>query len=268
MNTVEKAFLKSSQKKGEKNDDIDLSLPKEDSIRRDAGKLTSSRKSISNMGLLDKYSETELKDRKIIYANMPDKKTLNNYRNLRTRLLSLTKKENFVTMVSPVVTNTDASYVSANLAATFSLDEAKTSMLIEANINEPILNSIFDKKEQKGLVDYLSSEELSSETALQKTRVPRLGYVPSGSLRENSAEYFTSTKMEAFIGEMVGRYPDRFPIINAPSVLDSADARILLRLCDLVILVVPYGKCSKDDILRASVLVGNEKLAGLVLSDF
>ena len=74
--------------------------------------------------------------------------------------------------------------------------------------------------------------------------------------------------MQSLIHELVNRYPDRFPIINAPSILESAEARILAELCDQVILVVPYGGCSEEQILKASVLIGAEKLSGLVLNNF
>ncbi len=266
MSTVEKAFLKSNQDNSKS--DINLDIPLNTTVKRDADSLISSQNSISNMRQSEPYSDLELVERRLVYANMQDQKTLNNYRNLRTRLLSLSQKENFVTMVSSIDSETSASLISANLAITFALDEAKTSMLIEGNLQQPSLNKVFDLPDRVGLIDYLSSENLKCEEVLNKTRVPRLGFVPSGNLRENSAEYFTSSKMDSFVKELVGRYPDRFPIINAPSLLDSADARILLELCDLVILVVPYGGCSQDDILKASTLVGAEKLAGLVLNDF
>lgn len=266
MSTVEKAFLKSKEQGSDQG--IDIDLPSESSMKKDAKQLNSSQRSISNIEQLEKYSEKELKEKRLIYPNMGDKKTLSNYRNLRTKLLSLSQKDNFVTMISPVVSDPNACLVAANLAATFALDESKTSILIEANIDEPALNSTFDLEDKAGLSDYLSAENMAVENAMQKTRVPRLGLVPSGKLQENTAEYFSSNKMGEFVKELANRYPDRYPIINTSSLLDSAEARILLGHCDLVILVVPYAECSQEDILRASVLVGSDKLAGLVLSDF
>jgi Mrp family chromosome partitioning ATPase len=273
MSTVEKAFLKSiADKKGD--DDAhkdladDLDLPPVPQKKHDPNQLSSSRRSIANIDQPERFTKAELTARRLIYSTMSDQKTLNHYRNLRTRLLSTTKKENFVTMVTPVVPDKEAMLVSANLAATFALDEAKTSMLIEANIDDPGLNTTFDMSGKQGLIDYLESDELDSGTVLHKSGIARLGVVPSGTVRENAAEYFTSDKMQSLIHELVNRYPDRFPIINAPSILESAEARILAELCDQVILVVPYGGCSEEQILKASVLIGAEKLSGLVLNNF
>ncbi|WP_144392680.1 CpsD/CapB family tyrosine-protein kinase [Pleionea sediminis] len=274
MSTVEKAFLKSLEK--EKKEESLIEKAAEQTAysepvnvqRKDTQQLVTSRKSISNMAQVEKYSAKELAERRLIFSNMANSKLLDSFRNLRTRLLASCDKDNFVTLVAPVVPDKESYLISANLAATFALDEAKTSMLIEADIHNPRLNSVFDLGDQQGLIDFLEDDSQDSASYLHKTRVPRLRMVPSGLKRENSAEYFTSDKMHEFISELVSRYPDRFPIINAPSILDSADARILVELCDQVVLVVPYGECSQEDILKASVTVGQEKLAGLLLNNF
>jgi capsular exopolysaccharide synthesis family protein len=270
MSTVEKAFLKSLEKENKNlEDEISKGIEVESTIaKKDAGQLTSSKRGIAHMEQTKKYSQKELEERGLIHSNMKDRNLLNQYRNLRTRLLANCKKENFVTLVTSAVSDNDTAIVSANLAATFALDESKTSMLIEANIADPRLNNMFDMSNNTGLIDYLEKDSSDSDIVLQKTGIPRLRFVPSGVPRENATEYFSSEKMKIFIQELVTRYPDRFPIINTPSISSSADARILLELCDQVILVVPYGECTEEDILKASITIGSEKLAGLVLNNF
>ena len=268
MSTVEKAFLKSKKDKSSDSSsasDLDFFA---NTHKKDTKKIVSSRKSISNMEQALKYDFDELAQRGLIHANMTDKKLLDHYRNLRTRLLARTEKDNFITMVTSVVPDERVTSVSANLAATIALDESKTSILIEANIAFPMLNSIFDLNEKGGLIDYLENDNAQVENYIHKTGIPRIRGIPSGNVRENASEYFTSDKMEEFVKELVSRYPDRYPIINAPSLFNSADARILLDLCDLVVLVVPYGACSNEDISKAVVTVGEEKLAGIILNNF
>ncbi|NVK86643.1 MAG: hypothetical protein HWE13_00885 [Gammaproteobacteria bacterium] len=276
MSTVEKAFLKSLEGEESKSasDQTEEQQKTEDATVSESSRSnvmtrpSASRKSIANMEKKAPFSIEELEQRRLIHLDMKDKGLLNHYRNLRTKLLAKGKSENFVTMVTSVVPDTSSSLVSANLAATFALDESKTSMLIEADIVERSLNSVFDLNDSNGLIDYLESESDGVNSCMHKTRVPRLGFVPSGKVRECSAEYFTSERMETFIKELVNRYPDRFPIINAPSVLSSADTRILLDLCDQVILVVPYAGCSEEDLIQASSTIGADKLSGLVLNNF
>lgn len=291
MSTLEKAFLKAMSLEAEENDsdnknkaetqsqivakktNEDLNLEKLNlelgsSQVKETHEIVLSRTGISRMEEMTPFSSIKLIEKRLIYANMLDKQLLDRYRNIRTKLLSQTKNENFVTLVTSVIPCENSGLIAANLAATFSLDEAKTSMLVEADIGNPTLNQLFEMKEENGLIEYLESDSLDSNHVLHKTGVPRLSFVPSGIKRENSAEYFTSTKMAEFVKELVGRYPDRYPIINAPCVINSADTRILIELCEKVVLVVPYGRCSDEEIMQAALAIGEKKLAGVVLDDF
>ncbi|GAB1257151.1 hypothetical protein NBRC116494_16530 [Aurantivibrio plasticivorans] len=231
--------------------------------------IVSAKSQIKNMSHRLLLSEEEMAAKRLIYPRMKDKELLNIYRNLRTKLLASSASSNFTTLVTSVVSGGGSSLVSANLAATFAFDEGKTSLLIEGNVHTPSLAGLFELDNEKpGLMDCLESEELHVADILYETGVPRLRFMPSGRSQENSAEYFTSEKMKSVIGEVVERYPERYPIIDAPSINESADARILLELCDRVILVIPYGLCTTDQIKAAAQIIGKQKLAGVVLNQF
>lgn len=273
MSTLEKAYLKAmkvSEDAGEdeKRDILDKASSFPTVSKRETGDILSSRTGISQMSQPKNYSKELLKQKRLIHTAMDDSVLLEKYRSLRTNLLSRTDQSNFSTLITSVVPNSNSHRIAANIAATFALDGAKTSMLIESNIRNPRLNSTFDLDNYKGVIDYLESENWDSDKILYKTGIPRLRFVPSGLKRENSAEYFTTDKMKSLIREISTRYPDRFPVINAPSIAESADTQILIELCDSVVLVVPYGQCSEEEIMHASLAIGEEKLAGVVLDSF
>jgi len=285
MSTLEKAFLKAMRQEDEAAAKPELShssiertqdrthldrleVKAEAPKAKEAQDIVSSRQGISQMEQVNRYSPLELVEKRFVHTGMKDKILLDRYRNIRTKLLSDAKKSNFLTIITSVVPYENSGMVAANLAATFALDEAKTSMLLEADISNPTLNELFDMPDREGLIDFLESEEWDSCEVLQKTGIPRLRFVPSGLHRENSAEYFTSTKMNEFVKELVERYPDRYPIINAPCVINSADTRILIELCEKVVLVVPYGMCSDEEVMQAALAIGEKKLAGVILDGF
>ncbi len=238
--------------------------------KKETKDLVSSRKQISNMSQDDNFNVDDFTSKRLIFSGMKDKILLNKYRNLRTRLLASgpEDRENFVTLVTSVVPRGGASLVATNLASAFAFDEGKTATLIDANIQSPELHDLLGLENTKGLTEYLESEDWKVDEVLFKTPIPRLRFVPTGFARENSAEYFTSDKMKAFINELVERYPDRYPIIDAPSISQSADTRILIELCDRVVLVIPYGKCTEEEIKYAALAIGKEKLAGVILNQF
>ncbi|MET1256768.1 polysaccharide biosynthesis protein [Aliikangiella maris] len=271
MNIIESAYLKAKKNSGDEaftDEDVNSNRGFAAPESREAHELVSSRKQISKMKQEPPYTNAELADRRLIYAKMSDTILLNSYRNLRTKLLATSDSNNFLTLVTSVTPTGGSSLVAANLAATFAFDEGKTSLLIDANIHHPVLNKLLSVNVDKGLIDFLEAEDWDGGEIIYDTRIPRLRLIPSGLVRENSAEYFTSKKMKVFIEHLISRYPDRYPIIDAPSIAISADTRILVDLCDRVLLVVPYGQCTEEEVKRAAKAIGREKLAGIVLNQF
>lgn len=202
----------------------------------------------------------------LIYPGMEDKSALDEYRNLRTRLLQRSAGENAVTMVSGIGVGSGATLAAANLAIAFALDSAKTALLVDCHIKEPRLGQLMNIETGPGLTDYLMDESMGVEAILYQTGIPRLRFIPVGSHFESGQEFFTSFRMKAFVRALKARYPDRFLIFSVPPLDDSADSRILADLCDLAMLVVPYGRVTESRLLEAANVVGKEKLAGVVLN--
>lgn len=209
----------------------------------------------------------KLAELKIIFSDMSDNKIANTYRDLRTKLVQKSKGRNFITMITSCTTGDDSSSTALNLATAFSFDESKTSLLIDCNLNAPKLGSLLNLKTEFGLIDYLESENIDINTVLHKTGIKRLRMIPAGAQRETSTEYFTSLRLRELMSDLLNRYSDRYIFIDSAPIIDSADTRILVELCDYVLLVVPYGKATRSRIKDAASSIGNEKLLGVVFSD-
>ena len=86
-------------------------------------------------------------------------------------------------------------------------------------------------------------------------------------MHNSPAEYFTSPRIRRLLTDIRQRFSDRYVILDSPSMTDSADARILLELCDFVLLVVPYGRASNAEIEESIKAVDGEKFLGVVFND-
>lgn len=225
------------------------------------------RSAISSMGEVDQFSRDQLEEMRILYSGMPNAKVLNMFRELRTQLVQKNNKNNFVCMVTSLCHSGGASYVATNLASVFALDKAKTSVLIDANLYAPSLENLIIGDSSAGLTDYLSDPSLSIKDVVYATGVPRLRVIPIGENREGAAEYFSSDKMVAFIEEVRSRYSDRYIFVDAPPIADASEARILAEVADLIILVVPHGRVTLDQIEASINTVGRDKLSGLVYNN-
>jgi Mrp family chromosome partitioning ATPase len=229
--------------------------------------VTQDKAEIGRMGEVDQFSKEELERLKLISGQRTNLKILNIFRELRTQLMKKSNKKNFVCMVTSISHQGGASYVAMNLASVFALDKAKTSMLIDANLYAPSLEQLIIGDAGAGITDYLSHGDFDIKDVVYATGVPRLRVVPIGGNSEGAAEYFSSDKMQHFVDEIRSRYSDRYIFVDAPPVTESSEARILTEIADMVVLVVPHGRATQEQIEAAIDVVGTDKLAGLVYNN-
>lgn len=230
---------------------------------KDEGK---KREQIRNMSSGGLWFPDELIDRKIIYAGMRQRDILNSFRELRFRLLKKTKSDNVVILVSSLIEGGGGSLVAFNLAATFALDPQKTALYIDCNPHNSTAEKYILGTVDKGLQQYLSNYEITLENIIYPSGVERLRVIPSGDSTHSAAEFFNSKRMEILIREVKGRYPDRFIVLDAPSVEYSTEARIIAQFCDYALLVVPFGASTTPQVLSAIDAVGKDRFVGLVFN--
>jgi protein-tyrosine kinase len=222
---------------------------------------------IDQMDEVDRFTDIELDAKKLVYPGTQNTRVLNIFRELRTQLLQLQRKQNFVCMVTSVSHHGGGTFVTQNLASVFALDKTKTSLLLDANLYSPSAQDLIFGEAESGITDYLSTSNLSIKDIVYATGVPRLRAIPLGRNCEGAAEYFASEKMQGFVEEVKTRYADRYIFIDAPPVTHSSETRILADLVDLVVLVVPHGLVTSDQVEAAIEVIGREKLAGLVYNN-
>lgn len=224
------------------------------------------REQIKNMLLPMLWSQDELYEKKVVFTGMRQRDVLNAYREVRIRLLKRSQTDNIVVLVSSVVGLSESSDFSFNLAATFALDQHKTALFVDCNPYSNAAEKYVVTDVDVGLTQYLNDYTVPLKRIIYPSGIERLRVIPSGGSSESAAEFFNSKRMEVFVSEIKSRYPDRFIVLNAPSVQHSTEARILARYCDHALLVVPFGAAVTDDVLAAVDAVGKEKFAGFVFN--
>lgn len=230
-------------------------------------KRVSSAKEIALMDEGDILESKSLSELKIIFSEMTDHKIANTYRDLRTKLIQKSQGKNFIAMITSCVPGHENSSVALNLATAFSFDESKTSLLIDCDLNNPKLDKLLNLETDKGLTDYLENEDIDINSILHKTGIKRLRMLPAGTSKETATEYFTSLRMRELMSSLLTRYSDRYIFIDSAPIADSADTRILVELCDFVLLVVPYGTVTKNRVKAAADAIGQDKLLGIIFND-
>jgi len=242
--------------------------------KQHATELVANHKELSNeintdIALMDTGSsvaDDELSNLRILHNNMLNSHILAEFRTLRTTLLQKTKGNNKTILVYSSKPRAGASYVSVNLAAALALDEKKTSLVINCDINNKAIYENLINSKSFGLVDYLSSE-INAEQIIYPTGIKRLRVIPAGESEESFNEYFSLRRFHELLDEIKERYGDRYIILDGPSASDAADIRLLSEVVDIVLMVVPFGKDSVDSVKNASRLVSKDKFIGIVIND-
>jgi capsular exopolysaccharide synthesis family protein len=120
-------------------------------------------------------------------------------------------------------------------------------LLIDADLRRPRVHQIFGMANRFGLSDLLSSVEPIDQIPLKasslETCVPGLYVLPSGSRTYNISSLLHSPRM----GELLERALHVFDtvLIDTPPVKQIADARVLGRVSDGVVLVLRAGKTTR-----------------------
>jgi Mrp family chromosome partitioning ATPase len=226
-----------------------------------------SRQEISRMREVEVHDRQELFNKRVIVPGKTETQVLNAFRQLRTKLFRLAEGKNFVLMITAPASGSGCSFVALNLAAAISLEDTRTSILIDCNFENAGSSKLIYPDTECGLSNYLSGDCTVIEEIIRPSGIPRLRFIPAGTKRNVETELFNHAKVGALFQDLKERYCDRYIIIDAPPILHSADAEILSTLCDYALLVVPYGKTTPSQIMAAANLIDEDKLMGVVFND-
>ncbi len=233
----------------------------------DGEALTRASEAIARMRELDIRSRGELADSRIIYPEMTGNGTVQAFREIRTKILQRTKGRNGVIMVTSVTGGGGSTFVSLNLGAAFAFDAGKTALLIDCNLRNPWLQKLLKAESPPGLMDYLENKDVDLAGIIHPVGIERLRVIPAGGQRDVPAEYFTSPRFKRMFDNIRRRYDERFVILDAPPMTDSADTKILAELCDYVLLVVPYGRVTQAQIDESIKSIDGAKFLGVVFNN-
>ncbi len=228
------------------------------------------RADLANMEEAKLFSDRQLDLLGIVHPRSQNRPLVDAMRQLRTKLYSLKDEGNFSVLVSSVVPQGGGSFVALNLASTIAFDKAKTSLLVDANLHDPVIHKLLKligRDDSHGLLEYLEHPDLGVEHIVSPSGIPRMRVIPIGSHTEISAEHFTSARYKQLMQDIKDRYDNRYVVVDGPAMTTSADARILSDICDYTVLVLPYGGVTPGVLDGIVDEIDERKLAGIVIND-
>ena len=190
----------------------------------------------------------------------------NIFDSLRTQVLLKMEENNWRTVA--VVSPTPASgktFVAINLAISIAHQPQKTAILVDLDLRRPKVATYLGLHAEKSMNDYLQGNAQLKDVIISPS-IPRLVVIPTMRPVAKSAEILSSNKVVNLIQDLRDRYDSRIVIFDAPPVLNSDDAMVLIPQVDCFLLVIANGMSSKSEIEETMYHLPQEKLLGVVLN--
>ena len=221
------------------------------------------------LGYIPTYEVTTAsdKDRSLVSFTSPKAVILESFRALRTSVLfsSPEDKPLKTILVTSSVPGEGKSFISTNLAIMF-VHINERVIIVDVDMRKPKLYKSFSASLNPGLSTFLTGN-VSLDSIIKPSIIPRLSLITSGTIPPNATELLTSSKMNALLEELRGKF-DRV-ILDSPPILVAADAQLLASKADGTIMVVKGAKTKLDQVLSAKkkLLESKGKVMGVVINN-
>lgn len=155
-----------------------------------------------------------------------------------------------------------------NLAIAFAEVYSRV-LLVDGDLRRPRVHTVFDTLNDRGLSDLLRGDPGSERTLspyVQRTKVRNLWVLPAGDCDIAPASLLL--RMPAVLEELKRQY--EVVVIDAPPLMHIADARLLGRLADGVVLVFRAGVTSSEHAkaTRQRLAEDGTQILGTILNDW
>ncbi|MDR3439950.1 polysaccharide biosynthesis tyrosine autokinase [Telmatospirillum sp.] len=179
---------------------------------------------------------------------------------------SVTGGNDNVIMITSSMPGEGKTFISLNLAMSFSAERDLFVLLIDADCHRRSMGELLGAKADVGLVDILADSSLQVGDLIQRTNIPNLSFLPGGRPYPHSAEMLASKQFGVLMQDIAARYPDRVIIIDTPPVLASTEAAVLSGQVGQTLVVVEKDRTSKRQLQRTLEMLEGGRNVGCILN--
>ncbi|WP_286133794.1 CpsD/CapB family tyrosine-protein kinase [Bacillus sp. AFS053548] len=209
---------------------------------------------------------TAFKKRNLVTFTNPNSIISDQFRTIRTNLHFLTEEtKNKILLITSTGKGEGNSTISANLAVSMAQQKEKV-LLIDANLREASIHTIFKLQNNVGLTDLLT-KRLELKDVVTSTDFENLDVLTSGTINFNPVELLANSAVKELFKKLITSYD--IVLIDSPSILDYTETRVLANQCDGVVLVLNRGKTELEKTIEASRVIelSHGRLIGAIINE-
>jgi len=189
------------------------------------------------------------------------------FRVLVTRLENLRKKQK--ELKSLQVTSggmaEGKTLVSGNLALTFAKGSHSKVLLIEGDLHNPTLASVFGLGKLPGLIDWWSGATQDIDHSLHQLQDLPLWFLPAGGTYEQPSAILQSPRFADAFAQLSRQFD--WIVVDSTPLAPMVDVNLWSRLVDGTLLVVREGVAPVKALKKGLASLDNPKLVGVVFND-
>lgn len=188
---------------------------------------------------------------------------------IRARLIELQIKRGWRMIgVVSATPNVGKSFISANVAAALSRDPRYQTYVLDLDLRRGSLSGFFGVVPENGVRDYLDGTATAAVPDTYRLEGEKLIIMPTTSGRTHSAELLASDRAQTLLRSMRASDERNLYICDLPPVFANDDAATVMARLDAYILVAEEGKTKQREIQDAVGLLGEARLAGVILNKY
>jgi len=153
-----------------------------------------------------------------------------------------------------------------NVALSLALEKDHQVVLIDADIAKPHVSRLLGIEGETGLIDVLTSKDMSVRSAILSTDHPNLWVMPAGRHSDVAMELLASQRMRDVIDEVMRLFPHAIILFDTSPILLTMEARVLTSMVGQVIMVVRANGTPQHAVLDSIRAIGNPSRIKLVLN--
>jgi len=191
------------------------------------------------LGTIERSKRKEL----MVVKKFPRSSFAEGFRNLRSRMDFIVKKE---TPVSMLVTSTEPgdgkTFIAVNMASIYQLIE-KRVVIIDFDLRRPMLSKSLNMDNKPGLSNFLISRAKLDDIIYTHPEL-NVDIIPAGPIPPNPSELICSDKTKTMLNDLRQKYD--YVILDCSPVGLVSDTLFLGRLVDTVLYVVRNEKTNRN----------------------
>lgn len=186
---------------------------------------------------------------------------------IRARLLELQMSRGWRMLgVVSATPNVGKSFISANIAASLSRDPRFQTHVVDLDLRRGSLSGAFGLVPSAGITSYLEGQ--APAPAAYRLENERLIIFPTAAGQIHSAELIAGERCQTLLRSMRVSDEKNFFIFDLPPVFANDDAATAMARMDAYIVVAEEGKTKQREIQDSVNLLGEERLAGVILNKY